>query len=765
MLALLFSSGSAKVITRQNYGVLFTTIGEADIKEEMWRHTFKLELFHNVWNKSMTPTVMLHDDLKELQKIRNCTRYNYEHFKHEIEQLLPDSNANSRNKKGLLNFVGKLSENLFGTATEEDVSELKDHIELLTNRTNLMTKEFRASNKEFSSFMTTANDRMTNIMKAVNDNNHMIDELSKNFFTSLGHLTKRHHKLISLVAHEVHAASVIQSEMDKMLGGIRDLIRHKLSFDLVPPKFMIKTIEHISGLLASRYPSYHIASEQLQYFYDTLDILYARKGDELYIHVKFPITSEESVFQIFHINSFPIPLNETSNHLTRLSQIPPYLAVSKDGQSFTHINQFQLDKCKGRWRKHCPDTLIPFNRNKLSCSAAIFIDDAALIKSLCKFKFQRDSLSSQVFVIEKSKLLLIAVKKITISCYAQPPQELPGCAFCVIDRKCRCYTEIDDISLPSPITNCANEDISIAHAINLALLNEFFDDHELNKISGDTVYESPPNVILPDFKFLQHDFHKVVTNDERIDLDLAKVANNAKQKEMIYENLAEPIIHHWHHSQNIFSWTNILLIVTSTLAVVSIIAFILLLIKVRNMAVAILLLQQASKAASQITGPYFRWNNDEMADITPTNSQSSCDEYSTLYLTMWIVTSMVLFIVLLIWIYRKFRLQTVFMVEICDGKHAIIIPVMTLTMPPSYWSVTSENAKIENMSVKYLNVDITWADVDIRNTWYDITLTPPTRTTLNPINAYLVQKIISNKYQAFMLFEYKGTTTYIHNKS
>ena len=108
MLALLFSSGSAKVITRQNYGVLFTTIGEADIKEEMWRHTFKLELFHNVWNKSMTPTVMLHDDLKELQKIRNCTRNNYEHFKHEIEQLLPDSSANSRNKKGFAEFCWKV---------------------------------------------------------------------------------------------------------------------------------------------------------------------------------------------------------------------------------------------------------------------------------------------------------------------------------------------------------------------------------------------------------------------------------------------------------------------------------------------------------------------------------------------------------------------------------------------------------------------------------------------------------------------------------
>ena len=97
---------------------------------------------------------------------------------------------------------------------------------------------------------------------------------------------------------------------------------------------------------------------------------------------------------------------------------------------------------------------------------------------------------------------------------------------------------------------------------------------------GDTLYKEPPQVIVPKFAFLELDFHDNITYYKKMDLALTKVVDSAKQKEIIYESLADPIMHHWQTSESVLSLKNLVIITLSVVSLMTIIAVIVLAIKV-----------------------------------------------------------------------------------------------------------------------------------------------------------------------------------------
>ena len=80
------------------------------------------------------------------------------------------------------------------------------------------------------------------------------------------------------------------------------------------------------------------------------------------------------------------------------------------------------------------------------------------------------------------------------------------------------------------------------HPVNLALLQEFFDESKLNSIFGDTTFPTPINLTIPEFQMYNHSFSNIVANDQKMHLSLKRIAKATREDQKVFKSLTEPIL-------------------------------------------------------------------------------------------------------------------------------------------------------------------------------------------------------------------------------
>ena len=71
-----------------------------------------------------------------------------------------------------------------------------------------------------------------------------------------------------------------------------------------------------------------------------------RNNTKLYLSLQFPITTHGKLFHTYKIHSFPVEINQNSNHATQLLDLPEYFLITKDNKFYTTLTSNQFDKCQ-----------------------------------------------------------------------------------------------------------------------------------------------------------------------------------------------------------------------------------------------------------------------------------------------------------------------------------------------------------------------------------------------------------------------------------
>ena len=136
-----------------------------------------------------------------------------------------------------------------------------------------------------------------------------------------------------------------------------------------------------------------------------------------------------------------------------------------------------------------------------------------------------------------------------------------GCAFCIMTIPCRCSVTSDNLYLPPRLGECNNNtnDITILHPVNLALLQEFFNEDTHSTIFGDTIFDEFVNLQIPSFHIFNHSFSQYLANDNKQHISLKRIAKAMKKDGTVFQTLAASMIagkvevesspslqHHWH---------------------------------------------------------------------------------------------------------------------------------------------------------------------------------------------------------------------------
>ena len=368
-------------LQRLNYGVIFKPVDHLQLAGESWIHTFEIMLPRTVnlfsifgCNRSKRICDLVNEMLVEINQIRQDTEVMINGTIDTIINLLPERKfpVKSRSRRAILPFIGDLSRSIFGTATIKDVELLARHINSLNKISSNLIKSVEQHENDLSSFMKATDERMNNIVKGLEENHLAIEHIQTQLFESFDNLEKSFSIMSVFISKQITKSRQLETLFNELLEGIYDLIDGKVSPHLINFQTMSDTLNNIQNILDRKFPGFHLVYTDPALIYHYASAIYARKNNTLYVSVKFPISPFAKPLMLYKINSFPVPVNDTSNHATQILNLPSYIAVTYDIQYYTFFGNQELNKCKFNKILQCNYNKMLTPAIKKSCAFSLF---------------------------------------------------------------------------------------------------------------------------------------------------------------------------------------------------------------------------------------------------------------------------------------------------------------------------------------------------------------------------------------------------------
>ena len=180
--------------------------------------------------------------------------------------MMPETTENKGfSKRALLPFVGDLSKNIFGIATENDVRVLAGHINALTRQHNKIAPALAKHGGDLSSYINQVDDRMDNLMEGIKENQVVAKILAAKITNETNELQERFQKMTALDGEQIEKSEYVERFLGKLLSSIALLLTGKISPLLIPPKEMERTLNFVQGHLTPL--GYQVLRQTPQYYW------------------------------------------------------------------------------------------------------------------------------------------------------------------------------------------------------------------------------------------------------------------------------------------------------------------------------------------------------------------------------------------------------------------------------------------------------------------------------------------------------------------
>ena len=765
------------VIQRLNYGTIFKSEGNMHLSREYWTHTFQIPIPSDIdvpqslsVNKKSCSKLDCQFQQSLLDQIHGVQLELYSHVSKTlkfIKTVIPyhKVNKSKRQRRSLLPFIGSLSKGLFGTATMDDVNILASHINSLTKTTENIAHALKLHGSHMSSYMATANKRMDNLQSGISNNFKAISSISRTFFLDLQHLKMVLANTSKILTKQIDLSSKLRADIDNLHASVLALVQGKLTPTFLPKSVLHKTITEIQRILSSKQPNFYISQTQIPWYYQHANFFYARYKHSLYIIVKFPITSHREPMQLYKVISYPVPINSTAAHATNIIQLPTYFAVTSHQQYYTTFTTAELATCQHDSNSdfHCTFNKALTPVTSPSCIIGLFANNKKWIKDFCTFRYFQDILKPDIVELSSTSVLLFNSWNIELIC-PHKQELLPGCKFCILNVPCKCTLTTKDLYYSPKLIDChktLNLNISIAHPVNLALLHEFFYDSTLKAILGDTTFADPVAVNLPNFQIYTHNYNQFLANDNKAHLNLSKMVQAAKNDEVVFQTLTEPLLEG--NIEIASSWpsvSDIIDFVALGISILAILGFIFTFLKVRKLLAVIAILKSTAPVKSDPQAPSFIFKSLSTPTPAPSEFELLMQNFSWNHASV-LINAIAILILLFCFLY-KFHLQrknkfTQIIIELTTGNECIFIPILNLPLCPSFWKIVppSDIFHIDVSTAPFASyIKFDWTDFTVTNISGTRTINVKTKVSMSYFSALQAKRITEKPYDVHILIKH-----------
>ena len=764
---------------RSNYGVVLEPVGSINPIKEYWTHMVKVNLPSVAHIPSGKPVLehcktanspgvnceVLSDIVENLVELRNNTAKMLRETTSKIRSLIPEAvkpQPMSRTRRSLLPFLGDLANSLIGVATEADVANLAEHINVLENRTKLTGQLFAKHSERMISFMDNTDERINKAINSIKNNHDYIQSVADTVVNEVHHTVELLARAMKTLAGYVKMSTFIQFELEQLETGINEIVHGKLSSSILSPEIAHHIMSHISQRLALHYPDLALASPDIEHVYQTTEIVLTRHENTIYMMLKFPLKSVSmGIATLYEIISMPMPVPNNPSKATKLVNLPAYVAVTENRKFYAPLKEKDITACSGTKVKVCSNPLPFKSSSQPSCILSLVSGNMLDIKQYCNFTFVLEKVEPYIVKISTGQIIVSDSNDISMQCYTGS-RVLPGCPHCIYDVPCSCSIQTRTIYIPPSVVNCKETVSSSAplHTVNLAVLQQFFDESALSNITADMTYSAPIDVQIPEIKVYNHELSHLLSFDREQHLNLKDVAQAAKNDEWAYRSLAEPILtgRLLPKRSTSFGPEVIISYIAMALSCVLSAGIIYLFFKMNRLGAIVTTLSTIPKSISATMIPPLVYT------LPPTDSTSVLTNVWYVFYQNYLFTTLLLLLVLILTfmvLKRKFDHKpstTAITLDLVNALDCVSLPVQQLPFCPEHWQFVATSLTVSVTITGYLRpkAHYDWQDVYLQDTLTTQPLDLVTVANISPWSAYRARKILDGKYSIYPVMKHNG---------
>ena len=199
--------------------------------------------------------------------------------------------------------------------------------------------------KLLSSYMSTNNARLDNIVNAIKDN-HDAAIAYTNYVRDKINATENEFAILEdMMLKQFNLSTILDKQLTSVTSGIHNLAQGKLSPYLLTPESIKDTLKQIQATIDDKFSGFRIIHKSPLHYYRSGSFAFTRVHSKLFLTINIPISSMKHSLRLYKVQSYPFPGNTSSTHATQLLDLPQYYAHTQDNQHFTTLTNDQYSQC------------------------------------------------------------------------------------------------------------------------------------------------------------------------------------------------------------------------------------------------------------------------------------------------------------------------------------------------------------------------------------------------------------------------------------
>ena len=365
----------------------------------------------------------------------------------------------------------------FGMARNVDVQRLRKDFHVLVNKYNAFT-DLVGHMANITDLHLLAMDRQINDL--IDDRDRFLQRVSNATGMLFNRSITARDRLddvgllasLSQVLEQRVTAAILHyldhiNHLQLMVVEARLMRRHKLSQVLISPLDIERAVLEAGRYLRKRLPRFSVAFRDSAYYYENSFVTCSRTNDTLLVSMTIPVVSDEHLFTIYRVLSFPVPVrvfNTSTVDATLITDLPTEVAISFNAQYLIPQPVVDWGLCYGDTITVCPDIPLMGKTTDRTCIAALLRNDTNDIRALCRMDYIVNPVFPSMAVdLGRSRVLVVGrASQGHVLCGNKPPVPATIFMYAVVVLGCECAFKTTDAWIPYRISDCGQERLQSA---------------------------------------------------------------------------------------------------------------------------------------------------------------------------------------------------------------------------------------------------------------------------------------------------------------
>jgi hypothetical protein len=487
-----------------------------------------------------------------------------------------------RSKRALLGFVGKASKWLFGTATEDEITKIKE-FSTRVGQMSQANKDRMDSIVNALVHMQTINDHRYNLSRQVGQNTYekVVEMLSAirqininegivDFY--INYLEKM---VDSMVTHLLFTQDMdlLKRVVDPLIKAIILLTRGKVSPYLLPVETLKKDIDRATQRVITKHANYKLA---LTTHIDLMNnglLTYYAEGSELVLVFALTFTTDQHTYNLYTTITMGVPVSQRRSELgyTKLEGLSDYIAVSRSGHKYALIDNLKLRQCQKMTYVICPFQLPTYTFPPKTCIAALFKEDSTAIDKYCKAQiFLKGQLDPESHYIGRREYIVRTnTRSYQLTC-PSGIKKIKTTGYFTLTLQCACKADIESMVIDTADPECDTLSQKVVHRrkypVNYMVIKEL--NLNYDNLTTSTTYERELKIDIPEMKEYveRHKTYSQLQEQQGMDAR-AFLADFKARDELTIDRIYDKLSSHFPYLANegILAVTNIISMIAYTI--------------------------------------------------------------------------------------------------------------------------------------------------------------------------------------------------------